>query len=277
MGIGTRPEEVDATATTMGCSIFSTHFVHLRVKVRCVMSIVNYWDDVVTKVSSRLSKWKLKTLSIAIYGKDGALNSPSSLSKRSPWLDIIREVTILRTKGNNLFDLIRKKVGNGLNTLFWEDPWLDDLALKHKFPRLYALDSYKQITVIKKINHAFMVDTFRRPPRGGVEEEQLGEFSVKSVCQLINDSILPKEEVATRWVKVMSIKINVFAWRVRLDKLSTLLNIFLKGIDILTIVCPLCHASVESGYKYREAWHSGMSKPHALAAMARLLRFKGMT
>ncbi|GKE08686.1 hypothetical protein Tco_1412237, partial [Tanacetum coccineum] len=176
MGIGTRLEEVDATATTIGCSIFTTPFVHLEVKVGGVMSRIKYWDDVVAKVSSRLSKWKLKTLSIvlkllesirrnflmewtgqkekwlglvgirfikAIYGEEGALNSPSSLSKRSPWLDIIRE----------------------------EDPWLDDLALKHKFPRLYALDNYKQITVVEKINHASMVDTFRRPPRGGVEEE----------------------------------------------------------------------------------------------------------
>ncbi|GKB90287.1 RNA-directed DNA polymerase, eukaryota, reverse transcriptase zinc-binding domain protein [Tanacetum coccineum] len=43
----------------------------------------------------------------AIYGEDGALNSPSSLSKHSPWLDIIREVTVLRSKGINLLDLIR--------------------------------------------------------------------------------------------------------------------------------------------------------------------------
>ncbi|GJS12633.1 hypothetical protein Tco_0407105 [Tanacetum coccineum] len=68
-----------------------------------------------------------------------------------------------------------------------------------------------------------MVVTFRRPPRGGAEEEQLGfllsrmdgliltnvpdlwvwsleakgEFSVKFVRQLIDDSILPKEEVST--------------------------------------------------------------------------------
>ncbi|GJW69560.1 hypothetical protein Tco_0126477 [Tanacetum coccineum] len=89
-----------------------------------------------------------------IFGEDGALNSPSSLSKRSLWIDIIREVTVLRTKGISLLDLIRKK--------------------------------------------------------------------------LIDDSILPKEEVATKWVKVMPIKINVFAWRVRLDKLPTRLNIFLK-------------------------------------------------
>ncbi|GJU79615.1 hypothetical protein Tco_1281980 [Tanacetum coccineum] len=136
----------------------------------------------------------------AIYGEDDALNSPSSLSKRSPWLDIIREYTVLRTKGVNLLYSIPKKVGNGY----------------------------------RKINHASMVDTFRRPPRGGVEEEELEatcEFSVKSVRQLIDDSILLNEEVATRWVKVMPIKINMFAWRVRLDKLPTRLNLSLKGLE----------------------------------------------
>ncbi|GKD17631.1 RNA-directed DNA polymerase, eukaryota [Tanacetum coccineum] len=63
VGIDTRPEEVGA-ATTMGCSIFTTRFVHLRVKVGGVMSRIKSWDDVVAKVSSRLSKWKLKTFSI---------------------------------------------------------------------------------------------------------------------------------------------------------------------------------------------------------------------
>ncbi|GJX89733.1 RNA-directed DNA polymerase, eukaryota [Tanacetum coccineum] len=231
--------------------IFFTDDDIFIVKVGGVMSRIKYWDGVVAKVSSRLSKWKFKTLST----------------------DIIREVTVLRIKGINLLDLIRKKVGNRLNTLFWEDLWLDDLALNHKFPRLYAFDNYKQITVVEKINHASMVDTFRRPPKGGAEEEQLGfllsrmdgliltnipdrwvwsleatsEFSVKSVCRLTDDSILPKEEVATKWVKVMPIKINVFAWRVHLDKLPTQLNLSLKGIDISTIVCPIFHASIESG------------------------------
>ncbi|GJR44324.1 RNA-directed DNA polymerase, eukaryota [Tanacetum coccineum] len=167
-----------------------------------------------------------------LFGEDDAFNSPSSLSKRSPWSDIIREVTVLRTKDINLLELIRKNVGNGLNTLFWVNPWLDDLALKHKFPRLYALNNYKQITVVEKINHSSMVDTFRRPPRGGAEEEQLG-FLLSRMDGLILTSILD------RWVWSLEATFH-------LDKLSTRLNLSLKDIDISTIVCPLCHASVES-------------------------------
>ncbi|GJV50359.1 RNA-directed DNA polymerase, eukaryota [Tanacetum coccineum] len=90
-----------------------------------------------------------------------------------------------------------------------------------------------------------MVDTFRRPPKGGAEEEQLG-FLLSRMDGLILTNI-PDQKVATRWIKVMPIKINVFTWRVHLDKLPTRMNLSLKGIDILTIVCPLCHASVESG------------------------------
>ncbi|GJU69033.1 RNA-directed DNA polymerase, eukaryota [Tanacetum coccineum] len=305
MGIGTRIEEVDAATTTMGCLIFTTPFVHLGVKVGGAMSKIKFWDDVVAKVSSSLSKRKLKTLSIGgrltliksvltsipLYHMSifkvpsGVLKLLESIRRnffngvdgskiKMAWIrlnkvlafkkydDIIREVNVLHTKGINLLDLIRKKVGNGLNTLFWEDPWLDDLALKHKFSRLYALDNCKQIIDVEKINHASMVDTFRRPPRRGAEEEQLEatvEFFVKFVRHLIDDLILPKEEVAARWVKVIPIKVNVFAWRVRLDKLSTRLNLYLKGIDISTIVCPLCHTRVESGshifFSYPMAHH----------------------
>ncbi|GJY36147.1 RNA-directed DNA polymerase, eukaryota [Tanacetum coccineum] len=249
MGIGTRPEEVDATATTMGCSIFTTPFVHLGVKTQAEHLEGNSLSDYLLSDLELLKKRFIK----AICGEDGALNSPSSLSKCSSWLDIICEVTILLTKGINRLDLIRKKVGNGLNTLFWEDPWLDDLALKHKFSRLYALDNYKQIIVVEKINHASMVDTFRRPPRGGAKEEQLG-----FLLSRMDGLILTK--IPDRWVWSLKAK-------VRLDKLPTRLNLSLKGIDISTIVCPLCHASVESGS------HIFFSCPMARQLWRKLMRW----
>ncbi|GJX50087.1 hypothetical protein Tco_0276932 [Tanacetum coccineum] len=152
-GIVTRQEEVDAAATSMGCSIFTTHFVHLEVKVGGAMSRIKSWDDVVAKVSF------IK----AIYGEDGALNSPSSLSKLSPWLDIICEVTVLRTKGNNLLDLIQKRSGDKEEQLSFILSRMDGLILTN------IPDHWVWLL------------------------EAIGELSVKSVCQLIDDSILPKD------------------------------------------------------------------------------------
>ncbi|GJW79859.1 RNA-directed DNA polymerase, eukaryota [Tanacetum coccineum] len=64
--------------------------------------------------------------------------------------------------------------------------------------------------------------------------------------KIIDDSMLPKTDVPTRWVKSIPIKINIFAWRVSLDKLPTRLNLSLRGLDIPSIICPLCSIVVES-------------------------------
>nr|GFA91818.1 RNA-directed DNA polymerase, eukaryota [Tanacetum cinerariifolium] len=53
-------------------------------------------------------------------------------------------------------------------------------------------------------------------------------------------------DVPTRWVKVIPIKINIFAWRVFLVKLPTRLDLSFRGVDISSILCPLWDASVES-------------------------------
>ncbi|GJW10803.1 integrase, catalytic region, zinc finger, CCHC-type containing protein [Tanacetum coccineum] len=76
--------------------------------------------------------------------------------------------------------------------------------------------------------------------------ESSGEFSVKFVRIFIDDLMLPKEEVSTRWVKCIPIKVNIYAWKVYLDKLPTRLNLSLRGIDISFILCPLCCTAVES-------------------------------
>ena len=69
---------------------------------------------------------------------------------------------------------------------------------------------------------------------------------MKSARVFIDDSLLPKANAATRWIKVVPIKINMFAWRVCVDKLPTRLNISLRGVDIPFILCHLCSITVES-------------------------------
>ncbi|GJY29812.1 RNA-directed DNA polymerase, eukaryota [Tanacetum coccineum] len=144
--------------------------------------------------------------------------------------------------------------------------------LKLDYPRIYALESFKLIGVADKMRHTSFDVYFRCSPRGGVEEEQLchlrshltdvispemqdrwhwsleatGVFSVKSVCNLVDDSLLPSVVVPTRWVKVITIKVNVFAWRLRLDSLPSRLNLSLRGVNINSVICPLCSVAVES-------------------------------
>nr|GEZ25909.1 RNA-directed DNA polymerase, eukaryota, reverse transcriptase zinc-binding domain protein [Tanacetum cinerariifolium] len=93
-----------------------------------------------------LSKWVWRFLSQtsslwtrtikAIHGEKGNLGAHCNITRRSPWLDIVREINVLRSKGIDFLSLIRKKVGNGEDTLFWEVSWFDGISLKQQFPRL---------------------------------------------------------------------------------------------------------------------------------------------
>nr|GEZ05447.1 putative RNA-directed DNA polymerase, eukaryota, reverse transcriptase zinc-binding domain protein [Tanacetum cinerariifolium] len=85
------------------------------------------------------------TISNLFYADDDvffAMDSFESISRRSPWLDIVRETKSLIKKGIDLLAFVRKKIGNGENSLFWDD----------------ICDS--------------LVFSFRRIPRGRIEEEQ---------------------------------------------------------------------------------------------------------
>nr|GEY17151.1 RNA-directed DNA polymerase, eukaryota [Tanacetum cinerariifolium] len=183
----------------------------------------------------------------AIFGIQGALDNPYFLPRRSNWLDIIWEFDSMSSKGINLLSHAKIKVGNE-----------DD----------------KLVSVFDKLNDPSLIESFRRTPRGGIEDSQLhsfaenvvgvilssqndrwvwslkssGHFSVKSAPVCIDDFFLPYVGVSTIWVNAVPIKINIFAWRMSLDKLPTRLNLSLRGIDIPYIICPICSNARESSF-----------------------------
>ncbi|GJS19659.1 RNA-directed DNA polymerase, eukaryota, reverse transcriptase zinc-binding domain protein [Tanacetum coccineum] len=71
-------------------------------------------------------------------------------------------------------------------------------------------------------------------------------FSVASVRSLIDDNSLDVVSKATRWNRSIPIKVNVFLWRLMLNKLPTRVNLDRKGVDVGSILCPICSEDVES-------------------------------
>nr|GEU86973.1 RNA-directed DNA polymerase, eukaryota [Tanacetum cinerariifolium] len=76
--------------------------------------------------------------------------------------------------------------------------------------------------------------------------ESLGEFLVAFLRKVIDEKCLPSVCSKTRWVKYVPIKVDVHAWKIKMDVLPTRLNISRRGIDIDTISCPICDCGVES-------------------------------
>nr|GFA62511.1 RNA-directed DNA polymerase, eukaryota [Tanacetum cinerariifolium] len=73
-----------------------------------------------------------------------------------------------------------------------------------------------------------------------------GTFSVKSARCLIDSKLLPSIPTPTVWDKFLPRKVNIFLWRLSLDRLPHRLNLSSCGLDIPTISCSSCNGNVES-------------------------------
>ncbi|GJY73740.1 hypothetical protein Tco_0478171 [Tanacetum coccineum] len=143
MGIGIPQVEVRSAAESISCSTFVSPFNFLGVKVGGLMSrhrklaLIGWQKVLASKKNSDLG---------AMYGKRGALDSLQAVSScNSPWTDIIREFKRLSLK---------------------------EVPLKLTYPRLFSLELDKNISIADKTRDTSLISSFRRVPRGGIEEDQ---------------------------------------------------------------------------------------------------------
>nr|GEV87142.1 RNA-directed DNA polymerase, eukaryota, reverse transcriptase zinc-binding domain protein [Tanacetum cinerariifolium] len=154
----------------------------------------------------------------AIYGDDGQVGKVSKAGRKSCWRNIVvNEEGILSNQGIKVLDYMRIKLGNGESMAFWDDNSIGGKVLKYSFPRIYALETEKGVTVNSKMSDTRLENSLRRSIRGGVEQVGLvvrgvsGEFSVASIRKIIDDDRLSTVDTRTLLIKYVSIKLNVLA------------------------------------------------------------------
>nr|GEW35686.1 RNA-directed DNA polymerase, eukaryota, reverse transcriptase zinc-binding domain protein [Tanacetum cinerariifolium] len=185
----------------------------------------------------------------AIYGSNISSHDDKLSSN---WCSIPSEIQVLKVNGFDFFAHCKKKVENGRGSRFLLDIWLLDKLFYVHFPSIFVL---KTVSVATKWEAPSFEFSFRRHVRDGVETEQwmdllslintvslsssndrwiyvlngAGVYRVKDIHYSLDDLFLPTSDIVTRWIKVISIKINVFVWRARLDRLLTRLNLSKRG------------------------------------------------
>nr|GEX58394.1 RNA-directed DNA polymerase, eukaryota, reverse transcriptase zinc-binding domain protein [Tanacetum cinerariifolium] len=192
-----------------GCGVLHTPFTYLGSKVGGNMSRINAWDDIVDKLVVRLSKWKMKTLSIGgrltlLKAVLGAMYVYHMFIFKVP-MKVLHRMESIRSRFFNRVELNCKKA-------IWVK-WCNVLASKEKGG----------------------LASLRRCPRGGAEQSQMGEliallndvvlgvmddrwcwaldgmgeFSVASVRKALDALRLSCVSSQTRWIKEVPIKWNV--------------------------------------------------------------------
>nr|GFA48476.1 RNA-directed DNA polymerase, eukaryota, reverse transcriptase zinc-binding domain protein [Tanacetum cinerariifolium] len=229
MGLSVDSNKVKHAAAKIGCLVLKTPFNYLGSRVGNLMSRIQSWHDVTEGMHTRLSKWKLKTLSI-----EGRLTLLKSVLGAIP----IYHMSIYKVPMKNLLWVRVVKALHGEDGKIekkiqprYPSTWLN-IINEIESLKLHGID-----LVASKLSHGGLEFSFRRNLRGGVEQTQFeglkkmvegvtlsnsndrwswslvgsGDFSVSSVRKLIDNAILPKGISKTRWIKEVPIKINVYA------------------------------------------------------------------
>nr|GEU96894.1 RNA-directed DNA polymerase, eukaryota [Tanacetum cinerariifolium] len=193
MGVNVDGNKVTRAASKLGCLSLSSPFSYLGTKVGAFMSCEKAWKEVVDKVKNRLTKWKMKALSIGAL-RGHFFNGHETGSKKASWVKwekvlaakdrgglgvaslfaLNREIRRLGATGINIFDFMKQKVGNGNNIKFWTDNWGGS-----------KMEQFQLL--VEAANSIFLVPM---EDRWEWNLGSSGDFSVASIRRKIDDSRL---------------------------------------------------------------------------------------
>ncbi|CAJ2644025.1 unnamed protein product [Trifolium pratense] len=200
---------------------------------------------------------------VARYGLEGGRLCEGGRRGSVWWREIVRIREGEGELGGSWFwEHVSRRVGDGSDTLFWTDPWLDGISLKERFGRLFALAETKSRSVAEMFALGWGADggawVWRRSLRAW-EEEMLGEcqsllldislqdqtldrwqwrpdpdtgYTVGGVYQILTHqtSVTVHDAENLLWHPQVPLKVSIFAWRLLRDRLPTRANLAIRGV-----------------------------------------------
>nr|GEU48517.1 RNA-directed DNA polymerase, eukaryota [Tanacetum cinerariifolium] len=260
LGVCVSNENISNMAAILGCGVVALLLKYLGVHVGCNMTRCSNWDAIFQKFSSKLTLWNARLLSTG--GRLSLINSvlgslPTyymSLYKVPVFvcnkLESMRNnffiggdlgEKMITWKGIDLLSLYIRKLRDGTSIRFWDDIWCGHHPLKVQFPRIFMFDNDKSCCIASRLTLANWSNVLRRQPRGGIQSHQLSELqlligtsSYQSITIHGNGLFMfPKDSMSRRR-------------QLSLNKLPSRMNLDRKGIEVDSLLCPICHEDVET-------------------------------
>ncbi|GJR80368.1 RNA-directed DNA polymerase, eukaryota [Tanacetum coccineum] len=282
IGIAVDSFLVDDATNKIGCMAIKLPFSYLGINIGDRMSRIKAWDNVINNVLRRLSKWKMKSLSIGgrLSLLKAVLGSPP-LYYMSMFKVPIQVLKKLESICCHFFNGVDPNVQKMTFV-----KWNNVLASKEKgglgVPRFYGLNRaliFQWIWRFRSQNNSLWSRVIKalhgadgalgsKPCYSSNSSEitQIihslqnkgmldrwrwtlsgdGEFSVSSIRCFIGDKTLATVGPKTRWNKYVPSKVNILAWRIKHDFLPTCLNISRRGIELDSITCVSYNSATET-------------------------------
>ncbi|GAU14424.1 hypothetical protein TSUD_249640 [Trifolium subterraneum] len=156
---------------------------------------LSFWEPVLVRLDNRLSGWKSRFLSfggrlvLLKYGVERGRLRDGGRRGSSWWKEITRIREGSELGGSWFGEHVSKRVGDGSDTYFWTDPWVDEIPFCVRFGRLFDLAENKVRTVAERFSLGWGVDGEEwewRRQLWAWEEEMLREcYTVRGAYHLL--------------------------------------------------------------------------------------------
>ncbi|GKD41716.1 putative RNA-directed DNA polymerase, eukaryota, reverse transcriptase zinc-binding domain protein [Tanacetum coccineum] len=264
-GVAVSHEEVQLMASNTGCNAGFFPFSYLGLPIGSNMSLTANWKFLVDKFHSKLSSWNANLLS---YG--------GRLTLLKEWPHVLASfdkgrLAISSLKAFNLALLHKWRWRFFVNP---DSLWVKVIQALHGseggfdqngyISRLFRLEREKDCLIRDRISNGqwkwdwsrsilrarnsthlnhMLADISQIKVREGPDKciwstAHDGMFSVGALRRLIDDHMLPSLVTKKTWDKTLPRKVNIFMWRLKLDRLPHRLNLSSRGIEIPKISCP---------------------------------------